>query len=104
MFMKSPIRRGLLTRLAAALPIAALSLSGGLAMAQASNTVRIIVPLGPGSGADNISRFIAPRLGAVLGKSVVVENRPGADMLIAAMIASEIARYRTLVKSLEGGK
>lgn len=83
--MKSPIRRGLLTCLATALPIAgALTLPGGRAMAQALNTVRIIVPLGPGSGADNVSRFIAPRL----GKSVVVENCPGADMLIAVQACS----------------
>ncbi len=82
--MKSSQRRALLSRLATVLPIVgALACPGGPALAQPSNTVRIIVPLGPGSGADNISRFIAPRLATQLGKSVVVENRPGADMLIA---------------------
>lgn len=44
--------------------------------------LRIIVPLGQGSGTDSTTRFIADRLGSVLGQPVIVENRPGADMLI----------------------
>lgn len=67
------------------LPLGAATLSSlpGHGLAQASNTLRLIVPLGPGSGADNTTRFFAPRLAAALGMPAVVENRPGADMLIA---------------------
>lgn len=65
--------------------LVALSIAAWLpaAQAQLANTVRLIVPLGPGSGADNITRFMAPRLAAALGQPTIVENKPGADMLIA---------------------
>ncbi len=40
--------------------------------------IRIIVPLAPGGGTDNLTRIMAPSLTAMLGQQVVVENRPGA--------------------------
>ena len=40
--------------------------------------IRIIVPLSPGGGTDNLTRIIAPRLSELLGQTVVIENRPGA--------------------------
>ena len=46
-------------------------------------SVRFIVPLGPGSGADIGARMLSDRLAARWGKPVVVENRPGADGLVA---------------------
>ena len=40
--------------------------------------VRIIVPLAPGGGTDNITRIMAPRMTELLGQQIVVDNRPGA--------------------------
>lgn len=45
--------------------------------------VRFIVGLGPGSGADTGTRFLAERLGKVSGQPAVVENRTGGDGVVA---------------------
>jgi tripartite-type tricarboxylate transporter receptor subunit TctC len=42
-------------------------------------TVRIILPLPPGAGADFAARLFAERLSARWGQPVIVENRQGAD-------------------------
>jgi tripartite-type tricarboxylate transporter receptor subunit TctC len=48
-----------------------------------SRPVRLIVGFGPGSTADVGARIVAPKLGEVLGASVVVEDRPGAGSMIS---------------------
>src|SRR5437764_1724329 len=45
--------------------------------------VKFIVPFGPGAGVDIGARLLADRLPAHWGKPVVIENRPGADGLVA---------------------
>ena len=45
--------------------------------------VKLILPLGPGSGADIGARLFADRLTTRWGQPVVVENRPGGDAVIA---------------------
>src|SRR5262249_21036529 len=42
-----------------------------------------ILPLGPGSGADIGARLLASLLQKKWGQSVVVENRPGGDAIVA---------------------
>lgn len=54
-------------------------------------TVRIVVSLPPGSGADTTARFIARHLSQSLGQPFVVENRPGANSFIAARAVAEAA-------------
>ena len=53
--------------------------------------VKWIVSLGPGSGADITGRMLADRLAKHWGQPVVVENRPGADAVLAinAVIAAK---------------
>ena len=47
--------------------------------AQAERTLKIILPVGPGSGVDTITRTVAPALSRALGgQTVVIENQPGA--------------------------
>jgi tripartite-type tricarboxylate transporter receptor subunit TctC len=46
-------------------------------------TVRLLLPLGPGSGVDIGSRLLADRLSTRWGQPVVVENKPGGDGIVA---------------------
>ncbi|MEO8310786.1 MAG: tripartite tricarboxylate transporter substrate binding protein, partial [Caldimonas sp.] len=62
-------------------PLAAVLLATtGPVAAQAfpSRTVTIVVPFPPAGGADTLARTLAPKLSALWGQTVVVENRPGA--------------------------
>lgn len=45
--------------------------------------VKLILPLGAGSGADIGARLVAEKLAARWGQPVVVENRPGGDGIVA---------------------
>jgi tripartite-type tricarboxylate transporter receptor subunit TctC len=45
--------------------------------------VKFILPFGPGSATDIAARLIGDKLSAKWGKPVIVENRPGADGLLA---------------------
>lgn len=49
-----------------------------------SQPIRIVLPYGPGGGTDQLARAIADKLAKSLGQPVVVDNRPGANGLLAA--------------------
>ena len=78
------MRRKVLTGIAAGIA-AGLTTRTGFAQAPAfpNKTVRFIVGLGPGSGADTGTRFVAERFSKITGQPAVVENRTGADQVIA---------------------
>ena len=60
--------------------------------------IKIIVPFTPGSGTDVVARLIGEKLGAALGATVVVDNRPGAGGTIgAALVAKAPADGYTLL-------
>lgn len=82
-------------------PLAAVLLATtGPVAAQAfpSRTVTIVVPFPPAGGADTLARTLAPKLSALWGQTVVVENRPGASGRIGAeQVANAAADGHTLV-------
>jgi len=61
----------------------ALSTAPALAQTWPQRPVKFVLPLGPGAGADVGARLLAERLTRRWGQPVVVENRPGADGVIA---------------------
>ena len=71
-----------------ALAMMMLALMAGATAAQAQSfpnrAVRIVVPYPAGGSVDNISRAVAPRLSAIWGQPIVIENRAGGATQIAA--------------------
>jgi tripartite-type tricarboxylate transporter receptor subunit TctC len=79
------------------LVVALAALSGGLlpltALAQTypSRPVSIVVPLAAGTGMDSVVRLYAEELAKSLNVAVVVENQPGAAMMLATASVSRAA-------------
>src|SRR4051812_17417999 len=65
--------------------------------------ITLVVPLAAGTGMDTIARLYADQLAQSLGKPVIVENRPGASMMLAtASVASAPADGYTLLIATSG--
>jgi len=62
----------------------AMMVAGPALAAYPDKPVRIIVPFVPGGSSDITARTIAPGMEKVLGQTVIVENKPGANGAIAA--------------------
>lgn len=83
----------------------ALTMNIGHAQNQGQNypdrTVKMVVPLTPGSGADIAGRVVAKSLNETWKQSVIIENRPGAGGLIGTgvVVNSEPDGYTLLVQS-----
>ncbi|RDK09714.1 tripartite tricarboxylate transporter substrate binding protein [Cupriavidus lacunae] len=71
-----------ITRFARAAFAAALTATALGAAAQApfptQKPITLVVPFAPGGGNDILARLIAPRMGQLLGQTIVIENKPGA--------------------------
>jgi tripartite-type tricarboxylate transporter receptor subunit TctC len=80
-----------------------LSFSAAIANAQGypNRTVKMIVPLTAGSGADIAGRIVAKSLAETWKQSVIIENRPGAGGLIGTgvVVNAEPDGYTLLVQS-----
>jgi tripartite-type tricarboxylate transporter receptor subunit TctC len=53
--------------------------------------VRVVVPFPPGGPTDVVARLISTKLSKQIGKTVIVENRPGADGNLGATFVSQSA-------------
>ncbi|HMA09533.1 MAG TPA: tripartite tricarboxylate transporter substrate-binding protein, partial [Ramlibacter sp.] len=85
-FARVDRRTVLMAGLAAALP--------GAVPAQAvypNRPIRMLVGFSAGGGVDAMARMLAPRLGALLGQQVVIDNRAGAAGLIAGDYTAKAA-------------
>ena len=83
-------RRHLLAGAAGA-AYAALPLTRAFAQTYPSQQIRFIVPYSPGGLPDTVARIVARKLTERIGQSVVVENRPGANGVVAAQAVTSAA-------------
>jgi tripartite-type tricarboxylate transporter receptor subunit TctC len=51
----------------------------------------IVVPYGPGSGADVLGRILAPRMSELLGQTVIIENVAGAGGMVGSARVAKAA-------------
>ncbi|MCA0243482.1 MAG: tripartite tricarboxylate transporter substrate binding protein [Proteobacteria bacterium] len=66
-----------------------------------ARALRFVVPIAPGSSGDTLTRSFAEALRAQSGRATVVENRPGADLVIGTqhVVASPADGYSLLLVS-----
>ncbi|MCA3150294.1 MAG: tripartite tricarboxylate transporter substrate binding protein [Rhodocyclaceae bacterium] len=67
---------------------AALATAGTAALAQ-GRPLRLIVPFTPGPGVDLVARTVSDQLSQTMGRTVVVDNRPGAGSVIGVDLAAK---------------
>jgi len=88
------------------IPVVLLAVTmAGACFAQAypSKPIRLIVPSGPGSPPDIRGRWLAEKLHATLGQSIIVDNKPGGASIIGTMAAIQSpADGYTLLMSHQG--
>jgi len=81
--------------------VAALGMAGAQAQEYPVKTIRLIVPLTTGAGADIAARIVAQRMSEHWKQPVIVDNRPGAGGQIgtSAVVKSEPDGHTLLVQS-----
>ena len=82
-----------LSGFAAFLALMSVAGSPGTAIGQKypAKPVRMIVPFGPGTTTDIVSRLIGNSLGNELGQAMIIENRPGAGGSMGTNAAAKAA-------------
>lgn len=77
-------RRKALGGIGGACGLLALAAMPRAARAQADKPIVLVVPYATGGTSDLLGRLIAQQLGAAIGRTIVVENRPGAGTGVGA--------------------
>ena len=69
------------------------ALLAGTAQAQnyPTRNITVVLPFAAGSGTDTTTRLIAAEVGKSLGQSLVIENKPGANGMLAATYVARAA-------------
>ena len=88
---KMDSRMRLLRSVIAAIAVTLVTLSGHSAWSQATRTIKIVVPYAAGGGTDVLARQLAEQIGRAQGRSMLIENRPGASTIIGTEAVSRAA-------------
>ncbi len=78
--------------------------AGAFAQAYPTKPIRIVVGFPPGGGNDIIARLVGAKMQETWGQSVVIDNKPGANSIIAAeFVAKSAPDGYTLLVNATGG-
>ena len=86
-----PSKANLMKHLTILVCVSLLTLSNAIAQSYPNKTIRMVVGFVAGGPTDAIARVYAQRLSNVVGQQVVIENKGGADGVIAADIVAKSA-------------
>jgi tripartite-type tricarboxylate transporter receptor subunit TctC len=78
-------------RLAALPAMLALMSDPALAQSYPTRNITLVLPFAAGSGTDTTTRIISQHLSAALGVGIVIDNKPGANGMIAATYVARAA-------------
>jgi tripartite-type tricarboxylate transporter receptor subunit TctC len=62
-----------------------------LAQDYPNKPIRMLVPFTPGGGTDILARIVAGKMSESMGQQVIVENKPGANTLVASEAVAKAA-------------
>ena len=79
----------------------AVSTTQALAQAYPNRAIKMMVPFTPGGGTDILARIVAAKMSESLGQQILVENRPGANTIVAteALVRSPHDGYTVLMQT-----
>ncbi len=80
-FDHQPLRRAVLLLAAA---MACMGVAAQTGTPADKRPIRLVVPFGPGGVADLTARVVAQKMTETMGRSIVVDNKPGAGGIVAA--------------------
>jgi len=88
---KRIVKKGISLLLSGLAACLALTANPAAAQAWPARNISVIVPLAAGTGMDTLVRLYSERLSQSLGKPVVVDNRPGAALMLGVNALSKAA-------------
>ena len=68
--------------------LVAIFITGSCIAAYPERPIRIVAPVAPGGAVDTVARIITPKMPALLGQNVVIDNRGGANYIICTEIVA----------------
>jgi tripartite-type tricarboxylate transporter receptor subunit TctC len=95
--------KGHLARAASIAALLMLCVSAAMAQSYPSRQITLVVPFAPGGPADFLGRLIGQKMSEDLGQQIVIDNRPGANTIIAAQaVAKANPDGYTLLMAIDG--
>ena len=78
--------------LAGTVVVGALGSAAAIGQSYPTKPIRLIIGYEPGGGADNVARLLAATASDILGQQIVVDNRSGANGVVAAELVAKSPR------------